>query len=61
MHALEIIMFLFPCVFLGKKKFATRQAGTLEVSAGCLNPAGPHFTSGGTDLESGTSRFCMQQ
>lgn len=59
--ALEIIMLLFHWVLLGKKKFASRQAGALEVSAGCFNPARSHCATGRTDFEVGTSRFCMQQ
>jgi len=59
--ALEIIMLLFHCVRLGKKKFASRQAGALEVSAGCLNPTRSHYATGRTNVKAGTSRFCLQQ
>lgn len=58
---LEIIMLLFRCVLLGKKKFAFRQAGALKVSAGWLNPTGSYSATGRTDFKVGTSRFCMQQ
>lgn len=49
------------CVLLGKKKFASRQAGALEVSAGCLNPTRSHYATGRTNFKVGTFRFCMQQ